>query len=276
MDETLRQLLTLGKEYYVKRDFPNARAYLEQVIERSQSFADVYNMLGVVYHDAGQFSKAQGALEHALALNPAYTEAALNLAVLYNDLGRYDEAKETYGRALERTRREPGDLDPYVAGKIANMHADIGDAYKSAAKIEESISEYRKAVALRPSFGDIRAKLAAALREVGETEEAIAQLQQALSDRPNFTPARLQLGMCYYTTNRIEEALREWSMVLNQDPAMRAHLCTSSSYKVKRRLPTRMCSYITTTPSHVIPAKPGNQWLCVWFPASAALCGDDV
>ena len=40
MDETLRQLLTLGKEYYLKRDFPNARAYLEQVVERSQAFAD--------------------------------------------------------------------------------------------------------------------------------------------------------------------------------------------------------------------------------------------
>ena len=138
MDDTLRQLLTLGKEFYLKRDFPNARAYLEQVVERAQSFADVYNMLGVIYHDAGQFTKAQGAFEHAMSLNPAYTEAALNLAVLYNDLGKYQEAKETYSRALEYTRADPEELDPFVAGKIANMHADVGDAYRSAGRLNSA------------------------------------------------------------------------------------------------------------------------------------------
>ena len=58
MNDTLRHLLTLGEEFYHKRDFPSARAYLEQVTERSDRFADVYNMLGIIYHDAGQFSKS--------------------------------------------------------------------------------------------------------------------------------------------------------------------------------------------------------------------------
>src|SRR5512142_2266188 len=143
MDESLRQLLTLGKEYYGKRDFAASRPLLEQVVQKSQSFADVFNMLGVIYHDAGQFSQAEQALEKALAINPAYTEAALNLAVLFNDVGKYKEAGEIYARALENARRAPGELDPFVAGKIANMHADLGDAYSTAGRLQEAIAEYK-------------------------------------------------------------------------------------------------------------------------------------
>ncbi len=218
MDESLRQLLMLGKEYYQKHDYPSARAYLEQVVEKSEAFADVYNMLGVIYHDAGQFTKAESAFEHALKINPAYTEAALNLAVLYNDVGKYGEAKQTYVRALEKSRRAPGALDGHVAGKIANMHADVGDAYRSAGRLKEAVTEYRKAVELGPTFVDIRVKLAATLRDAGQLDTAVAELSRALADRPQYVPARIQLGVCLYSMQKPQEAMAQWNEVLKQDP----------------------------------------------------------
>ena len=54
MDEALKQLLTLGRGYFEKKQYAQAEKYLTQVVEQSQSFADVYNMLGVLYHDQGQ------------------------------------------------------------------------------------------------------------------------------------------------------------------------------------------------------------------------------
>ncbi|MEM6731377.1 MAG: tetratricopeptide repeat protein [Myxococcota bacterium] len=218
MDENLRQLLTLGKEYYVKRDYANARAYLEQVVDQTQSFADVYNMLGVIYHDMGQFSKAQKALEHSLQLNPAYTEAALNLAVLYNDLGKYAEAKEVYRQALQHSRGAVDKLDPYVAGKIANMHAEVADAYRSAGQLNRAIEEYRKAVDLRPMFVDIRTKLATALRDNGNTEDAAVECRRAIEDRSEYLPAHILLGVCYYSMGQHDQALEEWQFVLDRNP----------------------------------------------------------
>ena len=218
MDDQLRQLLTLGKEYYLKRDYANARAYLEQVVEQTDSFADVHNMLGVIFHDMGQFSRAQKALEQALKINPAYTEAALNLAVLYNDLGKYSEAKDVYRQALQHSRSSVDKLDPLVAGKIANMHAEVAAAYRSAGHLERALAEYRKAVELRPTFVDIRTKLAATLRDVGQTEQAAIECKQAIEDRSGYLPAHIILGVCYYSLGRPNDALNEWQWVLEQDP----------------------------------------------------------
>ena len=126
MDEALKQLLTLGRGYFDKKQYAQAEKYLSQVVERHQSFADVYNMLGVVYHDQGQFARAQRAFEAALRINPAYTEAALNLAIIYNDMGKYREAKEVYQAALSRQRNAPSRMDPFVVGKIANRDYVLG------------------------------------------------------------------------------------------------------------------------------------------------------
>src|SRR5512147_2963527 len=160
MDESLKQALTLGRGYYQKKEYGRAEQYLSQVVERNQSFADVYNMLGVCFHDQGQYQKAQRAFEAALRLNPAYTDAALNLAIIYNDMGRYREAKEVYAAALNRQRSNPQRMDPFVKGKIANMYADIGNVYASSGMLEEAVIEYRRALELGPGFVDIRLKLA--------------------------------------------------------------------------------------------------------------------
>src|SRR3954466_7298288 len=142
MDEALKQLLTLGRGFFEKKQYAQAEKYLSQLVEQNQSFADVYNMLGIVYHDQGQFARAQRAFEAALRLNPAYTEAALNLAVIYNDMGKYREAKEVYQAALSRQRTDtgPGGLDSFVKGKIANMYAEIGDVFASSGMSAEAVA----------------------------------------------------------------------------------------------------------------------------------------
>src|SRR5574340_706908 len=182
MDDTLKQALALGRGYYLKKEYGLAEQYLTEVVEENQSFADVYNMLGVIYHDQGQYQKAQRAFEAALRLNPGYTDAALNLAVTYNDTGKYRQAQEIYQQALTRSGAAPGKLDRFVEGKLANMYADIGDVYLSSG--------------LYPV--DIRARLAGAHRDQGERERAIAEYEEIVRQNPSYLPARLNLGLCLY------------------------------------------------------------------------------
>lgn len=152
MDEALKQLLSLGRACFDKRQYASAERCLKQVVEQNPSFPDVYNMLGLIFHDDGRFDEAEKAFATALHLNPVYTEAALNLSVIYNDLGKYPEAKEVYQAALARNLAEPGPLDSFAKGKIANMYADIGDVFASSGLWSDAIGEYGRALDLCPPF----------------------------------------------------------------------------------------------------------------------------
>ncbi len=221
MDDTLKQALALGRGFYLKKEYGLAEQYLTQIVEQNQSFADVYNMLGVIYHDQGQYQKALRAFEAALRINPGYTDAALNLAVTYNDTGRYQDAQETYQHALSRSGASAGKLDRFVQGKLANMYADVGDVYLSAGHYEEAIAEYRRALALGPAFVDLRAKLAGALRDAGERDAAIREYEEVVRQAPAFVPARLNLGLSLYAAGRKDDAAEHWRRVLEISPGNR-------------------------------------------------------
>lgn len=218
MDDSLRQLLTLGHGYFEKKQYQEAEGYLTQIVEQNQSFADVYNMLGIVYHDQGQFARAQRAFEAALRINPAYTDAALNLAIIYNDMGRYPEAKEVYAAALNRQRSNPQRMDPFVKGKIANMYADIGNVYASSGLLEEAIIEYRRALELGPAFVDIRLKLANALRDLHDYQAALDEFEAILKLSPGYLPGRVNYGITLYAAGRRAEAIVVWEDVLSRSP----------------------------------------------------------
>ncbi len=222
MDEALKQLLTLGRGYFEKKQYSQAEKYLTQVVEQNQSFADVYNMLGIAYHDAGQFARAQRAFEAALRINPAYTDAALNLAVIYNDLGKYQEAKQVYQSALTRQRSSPNRIDPYVKGKIANMYSEIADVFSSSGMLDEAIGEYRRALGLCPTFVDIRLKLADACRDRGDHAESLAQFDEILKINPNYLPGRVHYGIALYSAGRREDAVKCWEDVLERNPGNRS------------------------------------------------------
>ncbi len=221
MDDTLKQALALGRGYFLKKEYGLAEQYLTQVVEQNPTFADVQNMLGIVFHDQGQYQKAQRAFEAALRINPGYTDAALNLAVTYNDTGRYREAQETYRQALSQSGARPGKLDRFVLGKLANMYAEIGDVFLSSGLYPEAIAEYRRALELGPGFVDIRARLAAAHRDAGERDLAIAEYEEIVRQNPTYVPARLALGLCHLSAGRREEAVAQWQKALEVSPGHR-------------------------------------------------------
>jgi tetratricopeptide (TPR) repeat protein len=218
MDEKLREALATGRELYANKDYARAEPYLNQVAAARVPYADVYNMLGVIHHDAGQFSKAQSCFEEALRINPAYTEAGLNLAVTYNDMGRYQEAKTVYTNALKESTLPGAKLDSFVLGKLANMYADIAEIYQQSGAYNDAVGEFRRALKLRPTFIDIRLKLAHALRDAGQAEDAIRELKTLLGQDPDFVPARVSLGLTYFSNDQRGLAIETLRAVLVDEP----------------------------------------------------------
>jgi tetratricopeptide (TPR) repeat protein len=242
MDDQVRELVALGKEHFQRGDYSLAAGHLEQVVARGAAFADVHHMLGVIYHHLGEFDSAQRAFAKALEINPNYVEAALNLAIVCNDLGHYERAQQVYGDALARARskspREPnGDepLDGYTRGKIANLHAAVGDGYLSVRRPNDAAAEYRRALSLCPTFIDLRLKLAGALREAGDRDGSVAEFRLAVQHAPAYVPARVALGTALYAGGKLDEAVAQWEEVLRMEPSHR----TAAMYLKMARAPQK-------------------------------------
>lgn len=218
MDDRLRDLLNRGREHYLAREYDRAERYLAELAREQLAYADVYDMLGVIYHQQGRLIDAETVFKEALRINPAYTEAALNLAVTLNDLGKYREAKEIYERAMAASKNSPRHLDPFAKGKIANMHADVGAAYHAVGLYEDAVREYERALALCPKFVDIRTKLGATFREMGNIVAAVREFERVKTENPRFAGGRLHLGLSYYAQGRRQEAAAEWRQVLEMAP----------------------------------------------------------
>lgn len=208
-----------GIEAFSKGDYETAKVYFERIIEKGKEFADVLNKLGFIYSMKGEHEKALKYLKRALEINPRYTEAAVNLSYVLSELGRYEEALEVK-KSIQKNvfDDKKKNIDPYILGKIANMHAEIAQRYEELQWYEEAIEEYRKAINLRPTFVDIRTKLAILEREQGRIDVAIEHLTHCLLDNPNYLPAYLQLGLSYYAMGEYELARKQWERVLEKDP----------------------------------------------------------
>jgi tetratricopeptide (TPR) repeat protein len=228
MDDAARELTALGKEHFHRGDYELAKTELERVAAGGAKFADVHHMLGVIYHHRGEFPAAQRAFERALELNPDYLEAALSLAIVCNDLGEYERGDGIYRAALDRIRdgqvREPnGDepLDHYTKGKIANLHAAVGDGYLSVRRPNDAAAEYRRALSLCPLFIDLRLKLSHALRDAGDLDGAVSELRHAVSHAPRNVPAKVALGAALYAAGNAAEAVAQWEEAAALDPTHR-------------------------------------------------------
>ena len=217
MDDHLKQLLLLGREHYQKRELEKAEYLLKQVVQQTDRFADVFDMLGVIAHSQGDFTQAEQYFEKAVSLNPNYTEAQLNLMVTYNDLGKYDSAREIYGKIRGRTSGGQGQADTFAMGRIANMHAEISQAYQDAGMPAEAVQELERAVALCPTFADLRTRLATLYRDLGQKERAREQLEMAKKHNPNYVQARVLLGVAMLSAGEYDPAIAEFEAVIARD-----------------------------------------------------------
>ncbi len=220
MDDPTRMQYTNGKIAFERNDYKTALECFVEFVDEIKGFADVWNMMGQIHHHNGDLKEAIDCFEKALAANPSYADAQLNLAVTYSDIGEYEKAEALYQKARTNDKGL-GDTripDPYVRGKIANMHADLADVYHGIGQFRPAIEEYERALQLRPDFPDVRERLSRTLFDSGLKYEAVSELQAVRVDSPDYLPARVQLGVFLFSMGKIEAAVAEWKQILNTDP----------------------------------------------------------
>jgi len=216
-----RRAYALGRRSFERGDDETALTQLRNLLRTRQGFADVHYMLGVLLERGDEPAAAARCLTRALRINPDYAEARLALASLYERQGNYERSREITEHARVRSAASQGALDPTTRGKLANLQAALGDAYREAHEPQEAIEAYRKALDRCPDFHDIRLKLGIALREAGLPNRALAEFHRIQRSHPEWLDATVQAGLTLYSLGRTEDARREWTAVLKKDPGRR-------------------------------------------------------
>jgi len=211
-------LLAQARERFAVQDYYGAAHLLEEVLESGRSFADVHHLLGLCLALLGHRERALHQFEQALALNPRYIEANIHRGILLNELGRAEEAEAAFRAAVSHGEDAIGGFARPVAARLANLHAQLGEAYAEAGKLSEAIDQFRRAVVLGPAFHDLRYRLARLLLEAGRPLEAREELENILAQHPDFLDAAASLGLAHYLAGDAAAAREVWARCQQRRP----------------------------------------------------------
>ncbi len=215
------QSLAFGSAAWEQDDFATAYQHFRAILEDHPNFADVRNRAGLCLAMMGDPESALEQFDEALEINEAFAEAHLNRAIVLNDLGRFDEAAECFHRASALDLRDSRAFPSHMGNQLANAHARTGDLYLAGDRPEKAAVEYAAAVEIRPSFLDLRFKLAEAYMDLDMCAEARTHLEEILALNPYFSGARVRLGALLSRVGDIEGARREWERCAEQNPGDR-------------------------------------------------------
>ena len=219
LSEAERRCYELGRQRWERGDRDGALRAFERFLETRREFADVHYMVGMLREQADDLAEAAESLREALRQNPAYAEAMVALASVYERLGEFARSRALAERVAQLALPSAGALDATTRGKLANLEADLADAYRQAGALSDAIEAYRKALDRCPTFHDIRYRLGIVLREAGFPDRALAEFARVRRANPDLLDAAVQTGLTLYSLGRGEEALAEWRAVLERDRA---------------------------------------------------------
>jgi DNA-binding winged helix-turn-helix (wHTH) protein/TolB-like protein len=208
----------LAYEYYLRgvdlysRDlFPLAVKMLEKSAEIAPNYPLTWAYLGRSYNASASFEfggrehyrKAQAAFEKALALQPALIDARIYLANFFTDTGQVEQSVPLLRDALKTNPDR------------AEVHWELGYAYRFAGMLKESVAECERARELDPLVKLTSSALNAYLY--------LGQYDKFLESLPKTNETAFILfyrGFAEYHQKNWEAASRDFDRSFELDPAL--------------------------------------------------------
>jgi DNA-binding winged helix-turn-helix (wHTH) protein/TolB-like protein len=146
VDPVAYEYFLRGVDLYSKGEFPMAAKMLEKSTDLVPHYALSWANLGKTYAanasfqlgGAEHYRKAQAAFEKALSIQPDELEARIYMANMFTDTGRVEQAVPLLREALKTNPNQ------------AEIHWELGYAYRFAGMLAESVSESERARQIDP------------------------------------------------------------------------------------------------------------------------------
>jgi DNA-binding winged helix-turn-helix (wHTH) protein/TolB-like protein len=200
-----------GVDLYSRSDFAMAIQMLEKSAEMDPKYALTWAYLGRSYTAGGSFQlegrdyyqKAQAAFDRALGLQPAQIDTRVYLANFLTDTGRVEQAVPLLRESLKTNPNH------------AELHWELGYAYRYAGMLNESVEECERARQLDPNV-KINSSALNAYLYLGEYEKFLESLPPG-SEVPFLMFYR---GFAEYHQKQFNRAATDFDRSFQLDPKL--------------------------------------------------------
>ncbi len=197
-----------GVDSYSLNDFPAAIAMLEKSAALDKNYAPTWANLGRAYTTSAtlqlggrqQYDKAQAAYEKAIALNPNLVEARVYMANMLTDTGRVEQAVPLLRTSLN------------MSPNNAELHWELGYAYRFAGMLPESVAECERARELDPQVKMNNSEINAYLY-LGEYDKFLESLPQ-----DNSAFVLFYRGFGEYYEHLLNQAAKDFDLAYMLEP----------------------------------------------------------
>ena len=177
------------------QQFEAARDAFERAIVVDPSRGDAHFNLGVVFDHLGCPGDALASWHRSAATGAGHANSFFNIAVVDLSAGRCESACDAAQRAVAL---EPGN---WLAWQV------LGEALAALDERHGAIGAWRRAVTVKPEFGEAWFRLGQEMVEQPATlAEAIAALHRAVAIQPESTEWQVALGRALLRAGRVDEA----------------------------------------------------------------------
>ena len=211
-------LAARSRIYVFLGDTAKALSTADEAILYDSNSSPAYLARGMVQSEAGQLQLSMADLNRALELDPKNADAFRARAVTWRKLGKFDDALKDVSIAINL---RPGFYGYFILR--GELHREKGD-------LDLALADITHAVELAPrdrSFSSY-SSLGTISRYRGELDKSVSNYQKALQLKPDFLPSLRGLGLTFEKMGKLEEAKRQFESAV----ASKSPLRFAGDYKV--------------------------------------------
>ena len=182
-------------------------------------------------HRAGRFQEAEKTYTEILRSNPRHFYSMHMLGVVYLQTGRHERGVELIRTAIT------------IDGGVAEAHSHLGNGLRDLKRVNDALTSYDRAIALRPDFADAFYNRGVVLWELRRPEDAIASYDRAIALKPGYAMALNSRADALQSLRRFKEALADYDSVIALMPSAETYVKRANTLVELKNFDEALTSY---------------------------------
>lgn len=172
------KLLREANDLLRQKQYPEAIAKYEELLEARPSFYQLHEYIGIAYREMGDLETALAEFHKVLEHDAMHADALISIGDILVTQQKLEEAVEYFEKAVSHT------TDAIVPFNVAEI-------YFSQQNAARAIEYYRMAAEYKPEWPDPHLKLGYAYLNTGDMESAKASFQKVVEVAPDSPQAQM-------------------------------------------------------------------------------------